>query len=411
VKSQRSAHLQGPSWHCHSRDNTLKNASPIRVAYVITGLDTGGAEAMLERLIMSLGPRVRPLVISLTDLGVVGPRLQANGVDVRALGMRRGRVPSLRLWWQLVQLLRRFGADVVHTHMCHADLVGGLAARAAGVRAVMWNVHLSNLDAGLNARSTLWTLRVCALLSRVLPQRIACVAERSRDAHVSLGYVREKCVVIPNGFDMSQFQPDACARLAVRTELGLAADTPLVAVIGRFDVLKNHRGFCEAMAHLLTLRPGVHALLAGTGIDANNHELMAWMQAHGVAQACHLLGPRQDVPRLMAALDVLLLPSLGEAFPNVVGEAMACGVPCAVTDVGDAAVMVGDCGRVVPSGDMRGLAAAAANLLALGNDERAQLRQQTATSARQRYDLQAVSARFLTEYTAMLTANSPTHTG
>jgi glycosyltransferase involved in cell wall biosynthesis len=376
----------------------------MRVAYVITGLDNGGAESMLERLVLSLGPRVQPLVISLTDLGVVGPRLQAQGVDVRALGMRRGQFPSLRLWWQLIRMLRQFGADVVHTHMCHSDLVGGLAARVAGVRAVIWNIHLSNLDAKLNSRSTLWTLRACALLSHVVPQRIACVAQRSRDAHVGLGYASDKFVVIPNGFDMSQFQPDAAARLSVRTELGLTAETPLVAVIGRFDVLKNHRGFCEAMAHLVALRPGTHAVLAGARIDANNTELNAWLHQYGVAAVCHLLGPRHDVPRLMAALDVLLLPSLGEAFPNVVGEAMACGVPCVVTDVGDAAVMVADCGRVVASGDMRGLAEAAATLLALGHDERGRLTQQTAASARQRYDLQAVSARFMAEYSAMLAA-------
>jgi glycosyltransferase involved in cell wall biosynthesis len=381
----------------------------MRVVYVITGLDGGGAETMLARLVLSLGPRVQPLVISLTDLGVVGPRLQAKGIEVQALGMRRGQLPSLWLWWRLVRLLKQFGPSVVHTHMCHADLLGGLAARAAGVRAVMWNIHLSNLDANLNSRSAMWTLRVCALLSRVVPQRIACVAERSRDAHLGLGYASEKFVVIPNGFDMSQFQPDAAARLSVRAELGLAADTPLVALIGRFDVLKNHRGFCEAMAHLVTLHPGTHALLAGTRIDPNNTELTSWLHQHGVSAVCHLLGPRQDMPRLMAATDVLLLPSLGEAFPNVVGEAMACGVPCAVTDVGDAAAMVSDCGRVVASGDMRGLAEAAAGLLALGSEERVRLKQRVAASARQRYDLHVISARFLAEYAAMLAAPSSTH--
>jgi glycosyltransferase involved in cell wall biosynthesis len=376
----------------------------IRVAYVITGLDGGGVETMLERLLTSLGTRVQPVVVSLTDIGVVGQRMLAKGFDVRALGMRRGSLPSPLLWWRLVQLLRQFKPDIVHTRMVHSDLVGGLAARAAGVRSVLWSIHLSNLDPKLNSRATLFTLRICAWLSHVVPRRIACVAERARDAHLGLGYAAEKFVLIPNGYDMSQLRPDAAARDSVRAELGLGADTPLVGVVGRFDVLKNHHGFCQAMAHLLTLHPGTQALLVGLNIDVNNTQLAAWLQEHGVQAACHLLGQRKDIPRLMAALDVLLLPSLGEAFPNVVGEAMACGVPCVVTDVGDAAVMVSTLGRVVAVGDMRGLAEAAAELLALGEPERSQLKERVANHARKHYDLGVVTQQVFDQYTGMLAA-------
>jgi glycosyltransferase involved in cell wall biosynthesis len=376
----------------------------LRVAYVIVGLDVGGAETMLERLVLALGPHVQPLVISLTSLGTIGPRLLARGVAVQALGMSRRQLPGPRTMWRMVQMLRQFKPDVVHTHMYHANLLGGLAARLAGVRAVMWNVHHCNLDAAVNARATLWTIAMGARLSRLLPHRISSVAERARVVHVAAGYAAERFVVVPNGFDTSAFKPDPQARATVRAELGLSADTPLVGVIGRFDAQKNHRGFCEAMAQLVKLRPGTHALLAGSGIDAHNAELATWLQQQGVAACCHLLGARSDVARLMAALDVLMLPSLGEAFPNVVGEAMACGVPCAVTDVGDAALMVGDWGRVVAAGDMRGLGDATAALLALPAAQRFSLGQQGAASTRQRYDLKVVAARYLSEYRSLLVA-------
>jgi glycosyltransferase involved in cell wall biosynthesis len=379
-------------------------APKLRVAYVIVGLEVGGAETMLERLVLALGPHVQPLVISLTSLGVIGPRLLARGVAVQACGMTLGQLPRPRALWRLVQLLRDFKPDVVHTQMYHANLLGGLAARAAGVRAVMWNVHHCNLDAAVNSRSTLWTVAMGARLSRVLPQLISSVAERARDVHVAAGYAAERFVVVPNGFDTSQFRPDTAARSAVRFELGLPADTPLVGMIGRFDVQKNHQGFCEAMARLVQLRPGTHALLAGSDIDADNAQLAAWLQQHGLADCCHLLGPRSDIARLMAALDVLMLPSLGEAFPNVVGEAMACGVPCAVTDVGDAALMVGAWGRVVTSGDMCGLGDAAAALLALPMAQRLSQGHGMAASTRQRYDVHVVAARYLGEYHAMLAA-------
>jgi glycosyltransferase involved in cell wall biosynthesis len=384
-------------------------APVLRVAYVIVGLDVGGAETMLERLVLTLGPRVQPLVISLTSLGVIGPRLLARGVEVQALGMSRRQLPGPRTMWRLIQLLRDFKPDVVHTQMYHANLLGGLAARIAGVGAVMWNLHHCNLGTTVNSRATLWTIALGARLSRVLPHRISSVAERARDVHVAVGYAAERFVVVPNGFDTSQFKPDAQARATVRAELGLPPDTPLVGVIGRFDSQKNHRGFCEAMARLVALRPGTHALLAGSMIDAENAELADWLQQQGVAHCCHLLGARSDVPRLMAALDVLMLPSLGEAFPNVVGEAMACGVPCAVTDVGDAALMVGDLGRVVAAGDMQGLGDAVASILALPAAQRLWLGQQAAAQTRQRYDLHVVAARYLSEYQDLVAVEPALH--
>ena len=252
--------------------------SPLRVVYVITGLATGGAEIMLEKLIGSLPPSIEVHVISLTSLGAIGPRLQARGVPVEALGMRPG-LPSPRLFLRLVQRLARLQPDVVHTWMYHADLLGGLAARLAGVRALMWGLHHSNLDADANKASTLRVVRLCARLSAWLPRRIACVAQRAREVHVAIGYATDRMVVIPNGFDLTRFAPDLSARGAVRAELGLPAHTPLVGMVGRFDPQKNHRGFADAMQHLLKRRPGVHALLAGDRVDGGNADLVRWLRA------------------------------------------------------------------------------------------------------------------------------------
>lgn len=382
----------------------MSTAGPeLRVAYVITGLGTGGAEMMLEKLIGALPESCRVQVTSLSDLGDIGIRLRDRGVDVMALGMSRG-LPSLAIMRRLVQRLRDFKPDVVHTWMYHANLLGGLAAWWLQRNAVMWGLRQSNLSPVVNRRTTLWIMRLCAKLSRRVPMRIACAGQAARDVHVAAGYDPARMVVIPNGFELSRFVPDPAARLAIRQELGWPETAFVVGVIGRFDVQKNHRGFVAAMRQLSQSRPDVKYLFAGQGVSPHNIELVNWLTEAGVIGHCGLLGLRSDVPRIMAALDVLALPSLGEAFPNVVGEAMACGTPCAVTDVGDAADIVGSCGRVVRNGDMAGLAHALDELLGLPVDQKLVLSAEAQARIRSRFDIRVVAKTYEHEYQSMLRA-------
>jgi glycosyltransferase involved in cell wall biosynthesis len=352
---------------------SLQNSSPVKpnvkIVIIITSLFTGGAEIMLFKVLKRLARRFTPHIISLTPGGEITARIQALGLPVESLGMRPG-APSLLAFYRLVRRLQTLQPQVVHTWMYHADLLGGLAARLARVPAIGWAIRHSNLDRDKNKRSTRVVIGACARVSHWVPDRILSCSEVARQVHVDYGYAAEKMVVVPNGFDLARFQPDAPARAAVRRELGIADNTPLVGLFGRFDPQKNHSGFFEAAGKLQRSLPTVHFVLAGKGVDAGNRELMRLVNAADVHQVTHLLGLRSDIPRLMAALDVLASSSSGEAFPNVLGEAMACGVPCAATDVGDSAYIVGDTGRVVRSGDMVGLAEALEELLALPPAER-----------------------------------------
>ena len=338
----------------------------MRLVYIITNLATGGAETMLFKLSKQLGrSRFSPTVISLMGLGEIGPRIQALGIQVYTLGMSP-KMPNPLKVLRLTSLLRQLQPDIVHTWMYHADLIGGLAARLAGCKHVIWGIRHSNLSKTENKRSTLWIVKACAVLSGYLPAQILSCSVRAKDIHAAVGYAAHKLHVIPNGFELDRFAPDAAAHASVRAELGLAPEIPLVGLIGRFNSQKNHFGFVEAAALLHVQRPDVHFVLAGTGVDANNAEIATAIAAKGLETHMHLLGRRDDVPRLMAALDVLAsTSSYGEAFPNVIGEAMACGVPCVVTDVGDSAEIVGDNGCVVPARDMAGLARGLVEMLHL----------------------------------------------
>jgi glycosyltransferase involved in cell wall biosynthesis len=338
----------------------------IRVTHVTTGLHAEGAEIMLLSLTSRMDPaRFSNEVISLTDLGAVGPRLQAAGVPVRALGMRPG-IPNPYHLLRLASWIRKSRPHIVQTWMYHADLMGGIAALLAGRPAVVWGIHHTDLEPSRTKRLTIWTARACARLSHDIPKRIVCCSEASRRVHAGFGYPEQKMEVIYNGFDLRQFQPDAGARISLRRELGLPEGTPLIGMAARFHPQKDHQNFVEAAARLHASAPDVHFLLCGRDVDRENDELMTWInQRPGLGSVCHVLGIRKDMPRIFAALDLSTLSSVTEAFPIAIGEAMGCGTLCVVTDVGDSAAIVGDTGKVVPPNDPHALAEAWREVLAM----------------------------------------------
>lgn len=372
------------------------------VVHVIAGLDTGGAEMMLYKL-LSLADRARfaPSVVSLTACGEVGEKVRALGVPVQALGMSRGLPNPLQVL-RLAGRLRRTRPALVQTWMYHADLVGGLAARLAGNVPVVWGVRQSNLDPEGTRRRTLATARLAARLSRWVPARIVCNSETGRRAHEALGYRRDRMTVIPNGFDPAVFAPSDEARVAVRRELGVGDDALLVGLVGRFDAQKDHKNFVRAAALLHRQRGDVHFVLCGRGVSWDNVRLTGWINGSGIQSRCHLLGMRSDVARLTAALDIATSSSWGEGFANVIGEAMACAVPCVVTDVGDSALIVGDGGRVVPPRDPHALAAAWQALLGVPAAQRRALGMTARRRVERHYSLRAVVAQYEDLYEEVL---------
>jgi glycosyltransferase involved in cell wall biosynthesis len=342
----------------------------VKIVFVITGLATGGAETMLLRLLERIDRTTfSPHVISLTSIGEIGPRIAALGIPVEVLGMRPGRPDPIR-FLRLVRRLWQIKPDVAHTWMYHADLLGGLAAKMAMVPAVVWCVRSSDFLHADTGWSTRLVLSLCARLSSWLPNVVLYNSQRGAAFHKARGYTAPHSIVVPNGIDLEKFRPDEQARLDVRRELGVSSTTPLIGLIGRYDPLKNHEGFIQAAIRLHRSMPDVHFLMAGKDVDWSNQALKMLLEDNNLADYCHLLGPRSDIPRITAALDLATLASRSEAFPNVLIEAMACGVPCVSTDAGDAALILGEDGWIVPVGDMVGLAAQWSAFLRLRDDER-----------------------------------------
>lgn len=366
----------------------------IRLCHVITDLDTGGAETMLRGLLSHLDRTCfETEVISLTDIGPVGREVQALGIPVRALGMSRGTPNPLGVL-RLSRWLRRSRPDVVHTWMYHANLVGGLAATLAGRGALTWGIYHTNLDRQSIKSRTLWTARVCKTLSPHLPAAIVCCAEATMRAHAELGYASDRMVVIPNGFDTRTFKPDPAARASVRRELEIPDEAPLIGMVGRFDRQKDHRTFLRAAAMLHARLPDAHFLLCGDQVTWRNPSLARCIDSASLRTRCHLLGWQADIPRLNAALDIASSSSYSEGLSLVIGEAMASGVPCVVTDVGDSGRLVADTGKVVPPKDPQALAEAWLVLIELGQEGRRSLGQAARRRIAERFGLPTIVSRY-----------------
>jgi glycosyltransferase involved in cell wall biosynthesis len=380
--------------------------SIIKLAHIITGLNTGGAEMMLSKLIEGMKREVfSQEIISLTDIGPVGEKLAKMGYPVFALGMSRN-VPDPGAFIRLVSYLKKNRPHLIQTWMYHADLVGGLAAKFSGKIPVIWNIRHSNLNPEGNKRTTIWTAKMCAHFSHWIPVKIVCCSEASKHIHTELGYDSEKMIVIPNGFDLTAFSPDPEARISVRKELGIPENSLIIGLVARFDPLKDHGNFLRAAGILienLTLSTQeIHFILCGNGVIWENEFFVKKINGYGLKHWVHLLGRREDIPRLTAAFDIASSSSSGEGFPNVIGEAMACGVPCVVTNVGDSALIVGDAGIVVPPKNPEALAEAWLNLIKAGKKERKRLGERARRRVLENYNLPDIVERYETLYREVL---------
>lgn len=327
----------------------------MKILHIITGLGSGGAEAVLSRLVIADNNSNEHHVISLTGRGIYGDRLEPFVASLHSLNFRRGT--SLLLGFlKLLVILRKIHPDVVQTWMYHADFIGGIAARLTGIRSIVWGIRHANLEKKYNSAATLYIVRLCARLSGYLPKRIISCSVHALQLHKSVGYCAEKFVHIPNGYDLKSFKPDANGRYAVRTEFCVAPNVFVLGMVARFDSQKDHRNLILALSRLKRLGIDYICLLAGVNMDDANIALRSLIDESDISDKVKLLGIRSDVPSVMSALDVHVLSSLGEAFPNVLAEAMACETPCVATDVGDARLIVSNYGWIVARQDDLALA-------------------------------------------------------
>lgn len=361
------------------------------VLHVISGLVVGGAEMALHRLILqSGGSDYAHTVIALTPEGGMRERFVEAGIRLIVLDVRRSPVKD---FLRLCRLMREIRPDIVQTWLYHADLLGGLAARLTGIPNVIWGIRTTDVNVGC-ARSTAFVRRACAAMSRCIPHTIVCVAEAARHAHARIGYDAARMIVVGNGFDFSRLVATQEQKNQLRAQCGFGPQDIVIGILGRFNADKDHAGFVRAAGQLARSHDRLRFLMVGKNLDQDNRELMQWIGETGHAERFVLLGERSDVPVCLAAMDIFCLSSRTEAFPNALGEAMAMGLPCVSTDVGDVAAVMADTGVLVPKMDPGALAKGVAQLLAMATDDRALLGRSARARIHERFSMERTRMHF-----------------
>jgi glycosyltransferase involved in cell wall biosynthesis len=338
------------------------------ILFLIPSLAAGGAERQLVGLATGLnraGWRVR--VLTFYSGGAFARELAERGVVVESLD-RRGAWDLPGFAWRLVGSIRRNRADVVHAYLLAPNIASVLLKPFIPGTRVVWGVRASNMNLGHYGRRSSLIFALSCRLAR-FADLIICNSTSGLEHHAERGYPRRRMVVIPNGIDHERFSPDAAARRAIRAEWGVPDTDRLVGLVGRLDPMKDHVTFLQAARIVAASRTDVRFACVGHGPAATGEALELLTAELGLTGRVIWAGGRRDLAAIHNAFDLSVSSSAwGEGFPNVVAEAMATGVPCVVTDVGDSAAVVGDTGWVVPAGDAVELATAIAAALAEPQD-------------------------------------------
>jgi glycosyltransferase involved in cell wall biosynthesis len=326
------------------------------VLHVITGLGVGGAESMLVSLLTTRNPELDQSVVSLMPDGFHATRLRDHGIAVEELDLHRPSRTAADIL-RLARIIRVERPDVVQGWMYHGNLAALLSLSLSGRRdatRLAWGIRCSDRTASAEPLALRAVIRLGAPFTRFSDVLVAN-SQVGLDYHVQQGYRTRRTLVIHNGIDTTRYRPDPAAREAMRHELGFRPEDVVLVHVARVHPMKDHGTFLEALRGLRAL-PRVRALAIGVGTEA-------------LPDLPNLtrLGRRSDVPALLTAADIIVSSSAyGEGFSNALAEGMAAGLVPVATAVGDAHVIVGDTGTVIPIRSARALGDAAADLAALG---------------------------------------------
>lgn len=316
----------------------------MKIVHIITGLRDGGAENLLYKICQNDNLN-NHIVISITSDGKYFLLLKKIGIKVYSMNMK---FYSWLNFFYLVLLLRKLKPDIVQTWLVHGDFIGGLASRLAGINNVIWTILYSRLDTSIEKISNILLIKLLSKLSYIIPKSIIVISRSSKKNCIKLGYNKKKINLISTGFDLSIYKISKNQRLNFRQKFKIKKNIALIGIVARYHPVKDHNNLFNALTHITQNNKKFCCVLVGPGTHKKNKTLFNRIKELRLDSNVKLLGPLNNISEVMNALDINILCSKSEGFPNVVAEAMACGTPCIVTNVGDSSLIVGKTGWVIP---------------------------------------------------------------
>ncbi len=370
---------------------------PTTIVHIITNLSSGGAERMLYKLLaqsMCDGENnFEHVVISMVGKEFIGQEIESLGVTVHTLGLKRAVLPSPKVLLKLRKLIREYQPDIVLGWMYHGNLAAWFATKIASPKtpALLFNIRHSVADIAHEKPLSRLVIRLGAKVANSAAA-IIYNSHTSARQHQRLGYPVSLEEILPNGFELKRYALSEAVREEYRKQFGFTSDDFVIALIGRFHPMKDHKTFIAAARIFSENNRNGQFLLVGRDIDTANAALGAQLEKSGVRDRFQLLGERNDIPQLLAAVDVLTSCSAwGEGFSNVIGEACASATPVVVTNVGDALEIVGELGKESEISDANSLANCWQELFEQGASQRAELGAKLRERVSERYSIEAIT--------------------
>ena len=369
----------------------------MKIIHIITGLSIGGAEQALYNLLKGgLAERFDNCVISLRDKGPMGLKISLLGVPVIALNMHAKKLPLTGLV-KLIRIIREFSPDLIQGWMYHGNLIGSFSRVVApGKPALVWNVRHSLSDLSQEKITTQQVIRINRWFS-FGADVILYNSHRSREQHEIFGFSKVGAKVIPNGIDTHIFSFSSKDRKYIRSKLDIPENACVVGHMARLHPMKDHATFMQAAKSLSYRYQNLYFLLSGRDVSFDNIMLSQELSSQ-VRHRFYFLGERNDVHKLMSAIDIFCLSSAwGEGFPNVLGEAMATSIPCVATDIGDSSLVVNKTGIIVPPCDVNALEEGIESLLTMSSEDRISL----GRSALERIEINYKLSKIVEKYASL----------
>lgn len=359
-----------------------------KIVHIITGLNNGGAEMMLYKLLKYTDKsRFECCVISLLDEGIMGPKIKELGIPVISMNMRNKL--SFKAIIESIRLCEN--QDIIQTWMYHANFFG-MISNVFCKKRLIWGIRRGYLDKSIDKKSTIMISYLCGMFSKHVDTIVYC-SENSLKYHLDTGYNSINQLVIPNGFELEQFYRRD-SKKKIYEELKISMDQKTLLLVARWSPVKGHKELLESVNILRKSYDDFVVIMCGTGIDSNNNELRQIIKQYNLDEKVYLLGRRDDIPDLMSAVDIYVSPSSIEGFSNVIGEAMSCETPCIVTDVGDSKLIVGDTGVVVQDNKPTNLAEGIEKLLNLSQEELRILGKKARQRIINNYDIKGIVKKY-----------------